>query len=209
MKGQARLIYLKLVAYIVFTFCLFYFKNINISYAVFALAFVIYWFYPDRRIRKGVVPISIFTLSVFVSNLLLFSPGKIIMENALITITDSAMELAIVRGARVIGLVYGAKLLVISTGAEEIVSALKRIFSPLKRFGLSVDSFFDTVTLTLRLLPVIKEEALKRVDREKKRRPDTLFLKLRVWIDVMVPLLLDTIRMPEIFIKNTPEQHRN
>ncbi len=203
------MIYLRLLAYIGFTICLFYFNSINIAYAVLASAFVIYWLYPDRRIRKGIVPISIFTLSVFVSNLLLFTPGKIIMQNALITITDSAMELAIIRGARVIGLVYGAKLLVISSGTEEIVSALKRIFSPLKRVGLSMDGFFDTVTLTLRILPVIKEEALKRVDRQRRESSDNPFLRLRVWINVMVPLLLDTIRMPEIFLKNIPEQNRN
>ncbi len=203
------MIYLKLLAYLAFTFCLFYIKEMSFFYAVLFVALGLYLFYPDRRMKRGVLPIGIFSLSVFVSNLLLFTPGRVVYEGAFLTITDSGLYTALVRATRVIGLVYGAKLLVLSSGLKEIVSALKKLSSPLKKVGISVDSFFDTLTLTLSLLPVIKEEALKRVSTSRKHRRGSLFSRLKVWVDVMVPLLLDTIRMPEVFLERTTGQNRN
>ncbi|RMG69003.1 MAG: hypothetical protein D6710_09435, partial [Nitrospirae bacterium] len=101
-----------------------------------------------------------------------------------------------------------AKLLVLSSDLDEMVLALKRLFSPLKRLGIPTEEFFDTVGLTLRMLPVVKREALRRI----KRQPSeglTLYERIGGWVNVLVPLLVDTIKVPESFLDKTVSENRN
>ena len=199
------MIYIKLLIYLLFVLSLFWVDSLYYCTGVLVASALVYLFYPDRRVQTGVLPIGLFALSVFISNLFMFSPGRVIYSFWGFTITDRATELAVLRTTRVIGLVYGAKLLTTSSTAEEIILALKRLFGPLNRLGIKTDGFFDTVMLTIKMLPAVKKEAILRVERKNKLAGSNgnLFSRIKVWIDVLVNLMVDTIRMPEAFLNKT------
>ncbi len=199
------MVYLKLFLFLIFAVSLFWTDSMWYCTLVLSASALVYLFYPDKRMKRGLIPIGILAMGVFISNLLMFNPGKVVYSFMGITITDSSTELALIRATRVIGLVYGAKVLTLSLGIEEIVSALKRFFSPLKRLGIDADGFFDTVMLTVNMLPAVKEEAIERVQRRSQtdEAGKGLVGRIRIWIDVIVHLMVETIRMPETLLKKT------
>ncbi|NOX20663.1 MAG: energy-coupling factor transporter transmembrane protein EcfT [Nitrospirae bacterium] len=199
------MVYIKLFLFLSFAISLFIVDSLWYCLLIFSSSVLLYLFYPDRRMRSGLIPIVILTTSVFLSNLIMFNPGKVVYSFMGFTVTDKSVEIALLSGVRVIGLVYGAKLLTLSLGTKEIISALKRVFSPLKRIGINCDGFFDTVNLTIRLLPAVKREAIERVHvREQSGESSgALTGRAKIWMDVIVHLMVEAIKMPEVLIKKT------
>jgi energy-coupling factor transport system permease protein len=128
---------LKLYAVIFFILCLFLLKV------------------PFRAVRSGWIPISIFLLFTFISNVL-NQHGKIVFLAGPIVITAEGLNIAAMRTLRVLYLIVGAKILIATSKTEEIIHGLWRLLSPFERLGLPVKDFFHTMGLTLKCFPILK-----------------------------------------------------
>jgi len=147
--------------------------------------------------KRGMIPISLFLLTTFLGNLF-FHPGRVLIEAGPLSITDESLRTAIVRTARVSGLIAGAKLLTRGTSVEEILETLKRFFLPLERIRVPVREFFETATLTFRLLPGIRAKAVKSYREGISSTTGNGPLdRIRIVATLMLPLMINTIRSPE------------
>ncbi len=150
-------VYIKLFLYTGLVIIVFLNSSISLACGFILLSLLIIFLFPDRRMRKGAIPTLLLAGATFFGNLF-FYPGKVILDMGVVSITDLSLHNALLRTSRVIALIVGAKYLFLTSSVEELISALRRMFSPLKKLGIPVDRFFDTTLLTLKKLPEVKEK---------------------------------------------------
>lgn len=97
--------------------------------------------------------------------------------------------------ARLVLLIIAAAILTLTTSPNDFADALERLLSPLKRFRLPVHELAFVMTLALRFVPTIAQEAL-RIQRAQISRgaPErgSLLQQVRQLVPMMVPLFIAT-----------------
>ncbi len=190
---------IKLLLYLSFCVFLFTIRSQAVAWSVLAGSVVLFLFYPDSRMRRGWIPISIIVVTTVVGNLF-FIPGRVILSKGVFTVTEEALNLALLRVVKVAGLIVGAKLLSITTSFETMIATLKRLSSPLNRIGVPAEEFFETTGMTLRLLPGIKEDIISRYRSLRVDGRISLVKKLRIVGSVFIPALVESLRNPSEYL---------
>ncbi len=97
-----------------------------------------------------------------------------------------------------VALVSFSGLLTFTTTPIELSDALESLLSPLRRFGVPVHEFAMMMTIALRFIPVLLEEADKIVKAQRSRggdfRSGSLRRRLNSIIAVVVPLLYNALK---------------
>ncbi len=199
-------VYLRIFSFTIFALIILVIHNTAFSTALLSISILIFLIYPDRRMRKGWIPVGILILTTFIGNIF-FHNGRVIIEMGALIITDDSLQSALTRAGRVAGLIVAAKILMLTTPIEDIISSLKTLSSPLKRVGIRTDEFFHTATLSIKLLPHIKEEA-GHLFRSKTEGLDRigLFQKMKIGAGILLPLMTRIMLMPERFSPDLKEQ---
>lgn len=194
-----------LLAYSCFAAGLFLIERLDLHLAIAALAACSLLFIPFRRVRSGIVPITLFLVFTFVSNLF-YQSGRVLATVGPLLITDEGVRLAAVRTLRVFDLIFAAKVLTTLLPLETMLASLGRFLRPLERLGVPVHEFFLVVTLTLQCFPVLKER-LSGLYRERVagKHAVTFREKLRIMVSFLVPLFIESMRNPESFFVQSEE----
>jgi len=141
---------------------------------------------PASTLRRGAVPIVIFLMFTFVSNML-FQEGKVIYKIFGLTVTEEGL----VRGGRLalrlVILILGAKVLTATTKAEDLVAGMGRLLGPAGKAGF-VKELILTMSLTLRLLPIVYNEAVELYKDVKNSEGTNLAGKVRLAVSLLTPL---------------------
>jgi energy-coupling factor transport system permease protein len=164
---------------------------------------------PLKVVRSGWIPISIFLLFTFAGNLL-NQHGKILVSSPVV-ITEEGLHIAMLRTLRILFMIAGAKILIATSGTEEIIQGLWRMLRPFERLGLPVKDFFHAMGLTLKCFPILRDlvytnyrEQVKAAEIRGVRnraRAVSLFL---------LPLFAESIQNPErFFIDPEPDEKKN
>lgn len=190
----------KLSLFASFTVLIFLLNTWLFAVITLSLSLSIFLFYPDRRIRRGIVPVSLFLIITFLGNLF-FYDGRVLLTVGPLMVTDESLRISLLRTARVSGLIVGAKLLIIATPVEEIMAAMKRLFVPLERLGVRSGEFFDTASLSLRMLPQIRGEAARMYGEViRKNNSNNFYQRLILGVSILFPLMIRTIQTPGDFL---------
>ncbi len=187
----------RILLYIFFSLSLLFVQGIAVALVLIVLSFIVF-FLPGMR--GGMVIIFLFVLTTFMGNLFSHS-GKVVAEIGSLYITEESLGTALVRTSRVSAMIAGAKLLTLGIPLEEILGALKRFFMPLERIGIPAGEFFDTASLTLKLLPAIRSNAIESYragmdGSEGKGFPE----KVKIVVALILPLMTRTIKSPGDFL---------
>ncbi|MBF0458814.1 MAG: hypothetical protein HQK99_13070 [Nitrospirae bacterium] len=189
----------KIALYVIFIAAVFLTKDITILLISTAAAACFFFLYPDKAIRRGIVPISIFLIVTFMSGLF-FTGGRVIVSYMGIDITHEGLNDAIVKTARVFLMIAGAKILMLTTSAVDMIAGLSRMLPTLKKSpGKSpVGDFVEIAGMALAAVPAIVLR-LKSEFREKAAACNTsgLINKARLSTSLFIPLLGEIIHSPE------------
>jgi energy-coupling factor transport system permease protein len=199
---------IKIFLYIFFVICLFFIKDLTVYAVIFIVILALLFRIPFKSLKSGWIPISLFLLFTFISNAL-FQPGRILFGSGPLVITAEGLDIASVRTLRVFFMIAGAKILTSTTEFGMLVNALERIFSPLERLGVPVREFFSAMGLTMRSLPVLKEQMVREY-REKVKGGDTRgFLnRARAISMFLIPLFVRSMQSPESFFDDEAGDER-
>ena len=101
--------------------------------------------------------------------------------------------------ARIFVLIIGSSiLLTYTTTPIALTDGIERLFSPLKKIGLPVHDFAMIMTIALRFIPTLMEEAEKIMSAQKARGADfsngNLLQKAKALIPILIPLFSSSIR---------------
>lgn len=156
---------------------------------------------PFRTLKAGWLPISLFLIFTFMSNVI-GRHGRVLLPAGFFTVTDEGLQIAALRTTRLFLMIGSAKVLMASAKAEDMVSALGRLFGPFERVGVPVKDFFHTMGLTVKCFPVLKNMAAeayrKNVEKSEVRG---FWGRARVISAFLMPLFVESLQSPESFFE--------
>lgn len=188
----------KILISIVVTTLSFYIKN------VFLLAFV--FLICSLGIKLSGVKISKFLKSNL--PLLLFSLLTTLMgiifeiHSNLITkgqffVSQKCVENSAMVFFRLMSLVFTASALMFTTSPSEISFAIEKILKPLNLIGLNSRDIALTITITLRFIPTVFEQANKILNAQKSRgatfKNKNILKTIKTLFSVLIPLLVSSV----------------
>lgn len=195
-KPEARII-----LYVLFVIFLFVVTNLTVYLLVLAVLSLLLLRLPFRKLKAGWIPISIFLSYTFISNAV-GRPGKIVFSWGPVSFTEGGIHIATVRTLRVLFMVGGAKIMMASAKSDETIEGLGRILRPLEKTGLPVKDFFETMGLTVKCFPVLKDMALETY-RENMKTADAkgFWGRARVISAFLLPMFVKSLQQPEAFFE--------
>lgn len=172
-----------------------------VGYAL-VLAFV-YWItklatIPFKLLMKGIKPLRFILILTFLLNLL-FSNGETVWWHwSFITITKEGLTQAIHYSLRLMFLVVGTSLLTLTTSPVSLADGLELLLSPLKKVHFPAHELAMMMTIALRFIPTLLEEADKIMKAQMARGADfesgNLFARAKAMVPLLVPLFVSAFR---------------
>ncbi len=172
-----------------------------VGYAL-VLAFV-YWItklatIPFKLLMKGIKPLRFILILTFLLNLL-FSNGETVWwQWSFITITQEGLTQAIHYSLRLMFLVVGTSLLTLTTSPVSLADGLELLLSPLKKVHFPAHELAMMMTIALRFIPTLLEEADKIMKAQMARGADfesgNLFARAKAMVPLLVPLFVSAFR---------------
>ena len=167
--------------------------------AVVLFTFLALWLsqVPFLMILRGLRPILIFLLITALFNIFL-TPGEAVFRIWKLTATREGLILSILTSARLVLLVTIASLLTLTTSPIRLTDGLERLLRPLKPIGVPAHELALMMTIALRFIPTLTEEA-DRIMRAQMARGAELqsggiAARVKGLIPVLVPLFVAAFR---------------
>jgi len=192
--------YLVLFFYVLLVITLFLIRDIGFhcisALVIFCIAVVVL---PLKRVKGGLVPITLFLFFTFAGNLF-FQSGRILFGNDLLSVTDEGLLMAGIRTLRVFSMIFAAKILTGMLSMDEMIHSLENILKPLERMGLPVKDFFCVMGLTLKAFPLLMNHLVRTYREEISNQENHGFRRrLRHLVSFLLPVFVESIRSPETF----------
>lgn len=207
-SGKRLIPEIKIVLYVIFSISLFILKDLNIYFLFLAVLCIFFMKVPFKTLRSGWIPISIFLLFTFLSNVF-NRQGKIFFASGPVVITEEGIGIASLRTMRVLLMIAGAKVLMASAKNEEIINGLGRLLSPLQKLGVPVKDFFHTMGLTMKCFPVLKDMAAETYKNNVKTvAANGFWERARVVSGFLMPMVVKSIQSPEVFFERSERNEK-
>lgn len=168
-----------------------------------ALLFVVYLAkLPLKYLLKGLKPLRMILLITFLVNLLM-TPGEPLVYKALgfITISKDGLEKAVYMCFRLSFLIVGTSILTLTTSPIALTEAIENLLEPLKKIGIPIHEFAMMMTIALRFIPTLMEEADKIMKAQSARGADfesgNIISRAKNMVPLLVPMFLISFHRAE------------
>ena len=153
---------------------------------------------PVSFIFRGLKAVFLIIAFTFVLNVFLFD-GRILWQWKFLTITYEGLYRAVFMAVRVILLIIGTSLLTFCTKPTELTDGLEKLMKPLKKIGVPSHEIALMMTIALRFIPVLMEEADKIMKAQQSRGADfesgNIVQRAKSLIPILVPLFVSAFRI--------------
>ena len=170
----------------------------------YALALVFVYFMarlshvPFKMLMRGLRPLRFILVLTFVLNLFFSGEGTILCQWSFITITHEGLSRAVHYCLRLLFLVIGTSLLTLTTSPVSLSDGLELLLSPLKVIHFPAHELAMMMTIALRFIPTLLEEADKIMKAQMARGADfesgNLLARARAMVPLLVPLFVSAFR---------------
>ncbi len=148
-------------------------------------------------IFKSIKPIFFIICFTSVINLF-YGKGGAEFNLGFITITERGIYTAVFMALRLIFMVVTASLLTYTTSPISLTGGIERLLSPLKLIRVPVHEIAMMMTIALRFIPTLSEEADKIIMAQKSRGADfesgSIFKRIGALVPILVPLIVSAFR---------------
>lgn len=170
----------------------------------YALALVFVYFMarlshvPFKMLMRGLRPLRFILVLTFVLNLFFSGEGTILWQWSFITITHEGLSRAVHYCLRLLFLVIGTSLLTLTTSPVSLSDGLELLLSPLKVIHFPAHELAMMMTIALRFIPTLLEEADKIMKAQIARGADfesgNLLARAKAMVPLLVPLFVSAFR---------------
>ncbi|MGI5978520.1 MAG: energy-coupling factor transporter transmembrane component T family protein [Oscillospiraceae bacterium] len=147
---------------------------------------------------RGLKPILFIILFTAVINLFATRGGTVLWHWWKLTITSAGVELASLMVVRIMLLITGTLLLTYTTTPMALTDGLELLLDPIKKLGAPVHEFSMMMSIALRFIPTLIEEADKIASAQKARGADfetgSLIERAQALLPLLVPLFVSAFR---------------
>lgn len=146
---------------------------------------------------KAILPVLIFTALI---NLFYGEGGKVLLSFWIVEINTAGIYKAVFMALRILLLIFISSALTYTTTPNDLTDAIESLLSPLKYLGLksAVHTLAMMMTIALRFIPTLIEEAEKIMNAQKARGADLesggLIERVKALIPILIPLLISSVR---------------
>ena len=193
---------MKIIAVIVYIIMLFMIKDF-IGYAitaVFVIGVIAASGVPLRFILRGMKPIAVILAITFVINLFMY-PGTILVSVGPQDITRQGVRQAFFMAFRLLMLIFGTSLLTYTTKPMQLTDGFESILSPLSRFGFPAHEIAIMMSIALRFIPMLIQEADKIMKAQQARGADfesgNLVQRMKSLVPLLIPLFIGAFRIAQ------------
>ena len=153
---------------------------------------------PFRMLFRGLKPLKWILIITFLLNLFLTPGDTVWLSFWIIRITKEAFLQALFYSLRLVFLVMGTSLLTLTTSPVALSDAMEVLFSPLKKIHFPVHELAMMMTIALRFVPTLLEEADKIMKAQTARGADfesgNLIVRAKAMVPLLVPLFVSAFR---------------
>lgn len=151
-----------------------------------------------RYLLKGLKPILfiiIFTLAV---QMFFTTTGNRWFQWWIFTVTDQGVITAVRMALRLIFLVLGTQVMLLTTSPLALTDGIESLLNPLKKIRLPVHELAMMMTIALRFIPTLLEETDKIMKAQASRGADfesgNIVRRARNMVPLLVPLFVSAFR---------------
>ncbi|MCK5287392.1 MAG: hypothetical protein KAJ59_06220 [Thermodesulfovibrionia bacterium] len=193
----------KILFYILLIITVFLSNSIKVDLGLLIIVLFFGIGVPPSVLKRGIVMIMFFLAFTFFSNIL-FQTGKVVYEVLGFTITEEGLKRGCHLTLRLFILVLGAKILTATTSMDDLMKAVILLLGPLGKWR-PVKDFVSTMSLTVRFLPIIYDEArVFYTETFKNSKNTTLLDKIKRAVALLVPLFERSIKKAkDLSVNNT------
>ena len=176
----------KILLYVLLATTVFFSHSFSVS--LISLVFVMFFAIrlPFSTLKRGLIPIMLFLTFTFISNVF-YQTGNVLYEVSGFSITDEGLRSGSLLTLKLFILILGAKALTATTKAEDLVNGMSELLGPIGKTGFVKELLF-TMSLTLRLLPIVYDEALELYKDVKNSEGASIAGKIRLSVSLLTPL---------------------
>ena len=189
----------KLFGTILYIVSLFIAKNpaIYVVAAVFLFICIYISKVPVRFIIRGLKPIVIIIILSLLFNLFL-TDGYVLVRIWKLKITYEGLMQAIYMGIRLVLLIMGSSIMTLTTTPNDLTDGLEKSLRFLNVIRFPVHEMAMMISIALRFIPILIEEANKIMKAQQARGADfdsgKFFQKIKAMVPLLVPLFISAIR---------------
>ncbi len=190
----------KIIGMIAFIVIVFLVKDIPVFLPVFL--FILFTTYlsrvPMSYLWRSLKPLRFILIFMFVLNLFVIGTGETLWSFGALHITTGGVRQAVFITVRLILLVSGTSLLTLTTTPIGLTDGLELLLTPLKRVKFPAHELAMMMTIALRFIPTLMEEADKISSAQISRGADfetgNIVKRAKAMVPVLVPLFISSFR---------------
>lgn len=152
---------------------------------------------PFSYIIKGLKPILILLLFTAFFNIF-WTNGDVVFHWRFITVTWQGLRKGLFMSMRLIYLILGSSMLTYTTTPNQLTDGIETLLKPLEKIKVPVHDFAMMMSLALRFIPILLDEANRIINAQSARGADfeegKLWQRMRAMVSILVPLLVSATR---------------
>lgn len=152
---------------------------------------------PASLVIRGLRPILFILILTVVLNIL-FTGGDVVVRLGPLALTSQGLRQGGLMGLRLILLIVNTSLLTLTTSPISLTDGLESLLRPFRRFGVPAHELAMMMTIALRFIPTLMDEADKIMKAQMARGADfetgNLVQRARGLVPLLVPLFISAFR---------------
>lgn len=153
---------------------------------------------PLSYVLKSLKPIRLLLVFMFVINLFMIKTGAPLLDWKFIHITWGGVRQALFITLRLALLLLGTSLMTLTTTPIALTDGMEKLMAPLAKLGFPAHELSMMMTIALRFIPTLIEEADKIMKAQMARGADfesgNLVKRAKSMVPVLVPLFISAFR---------------
>ena len=153
---------------------------------------------PFKMLLKGIKPLRFILILTFILNLFFNTGATMLVELGFIKISYEGLSTAIHYSLRLVFLVLGTSLMTLTTSPIALSDGIEMLLSPLKVIKFPAHELAMMMSIALRFIPTLMEEADKIMKAQMARGADfesgNLLARAKAMVPLLVPLFVSAFR---------------
>jgi energy-coupling factor transport system permease protein len=150
------------------------------------------------KVIKGLKPILFLIFLTLFIHIFLTKGGDVLWSWRFISIESEGVHTGFFMVSRIFILILFTSLLTLTTSPLQLTDGIEYILTPLKRFGVPASELSMMMTIALRFIPTLLEEAEKIMKAQQARGADfesgNLIQRAKSLVPLLVPLFISAFR---------------
>ena len=153
---------------------------------------------PVKMMLKGLKPLRLILILTFVLNLFFLQGETVLLDLGFAQIKRESLILAVHYSLRLVLLVLFSSILTLTTPPITLTDGLERLLSPLRVVRFPAHEMAMMMSIALRFIPTLMEEADKIMKAQTARGADfesgNLIARAKAMVPLLVPLFVSAFR---------------